>query len=382
MIKVNKDFFTLEKAEKDAKYCLRMASRPVSMNIDDPSKYFIQNQHVYMNTSDNTRMVTSLESGRKNILTVASSGEYIIDSSLNGADRIISYDINEFQYYMSEFKIWALEKLTYNEFIEFFIDIRSDNYLSPIYMNKILEGHENTPTYMFFKAIKDQREIEESSYPEIFNIYKEYKDYFKSNDEADESLIKFVILTQVGPKFKPQIFQASRIFETNSTPKENVGFLINEEEYNKAREKVKNTDISFILSNVVNLSSNIGNDSFDEIHLSNIPTYLTVPEYLETVKKLNEKLNPNGLISVYNQSMNKIWFQLKKKDKGFKVPDYEFSKYGNDLRGFGTTSVDRLLQGYKAISREKFRTKLIEHPGSDGGTTTVKKDVELKIYKK
>ena len=85
-----------------------------------------------------------LDLKNKNILTVAGSGDHIINAFFRGANIVSGFDINYLALIYTELKLVALQTLEYEEFLSFFMineknDIRkNENVLDfTIYKNKI-----------------------------------------------------------------------------------------------------------------------------------------------------------------------------------------------------------------------------------------------------
>lgn len=70
----------------------------------------------------------------KSVLTVATSGDYIFDCYLRGANVVKTFDINKLTLYYIELKQAAIKVLDYNEFISFFCrNIGTNNFNKNIY---------------------------------------------------------------------------------------------------------------------------------------------------------------------------------------------------------------------------------------------------------
>ena len=125
---------TQEDAKRDIEYCLGNAwtKRVISAN------YFLNNPHVYLNTSENVQAAvsSSVEEGSK-ILTVTISGDYCLDSIFHGAEEVVNYDTNRFQYYVACLKYWGVLNLSYEEFCECFQSFHNSYILTGLRMRKI-----------------------------------------------------------------------------------------------------------------------------------------------------------------------------------------------------------------------------------------------------
>lgn len=68
-----------------------------------------------------------LDFTNKNILTVAASGDHIINAFYKGAKQIYGFDINYLALIFTELKLVALRNLQYNEFLQFFMINEEDD---------------------------------------------------------------------------------------------------------------------------------------------------------------------------------------------------------------------------------------------------------------
>ena len=62
-----------------------------------------------------------LDFTNKNVLTVAASGDHIINAFYKGAKEVYGFDINYLALIFTELKLVALQNLNYREFLGFFM---------------------------------------------------------------------------------------------------------------------------------------------------------------------------------------------------------------------------------------------------------------------
>ena len=100
-------------------------------------KYFSN----YTFTTENLdSYLSTLDIRNKKVLTVASSGDQIINLALLGASHIDCFDISRLSYYFVKLKIAALINLNYNEFLDYFTSsetsCRIGDFVYPINPNE------------------------------------------------------------------------------------------------------------------------------------------------------------------------------------------------------------------------------------------------------
>ncbi len=353
--------FSKRKALEDAQFCIQNACYGKRFNNLNPSTYHVHNPNMYLNTSDNIKGINKTMPKGKSVLTVASSGDYIIESSLNGADNIVSFDINEFQYYIATFKLWALQTLSYEEFKSFFLNEDSPNFLSSKLMEKVISKFHGEPAYYFFDEIRKQRAEEE-------NFLRNEKSAFLElvGEVPDELLKRFLDLNYSHP------MNTHYLFKTLNGNKFFTDFLSSEEKYLQARKKVQEANISFVISDARNVNKLVSDQQFDSIYLSNISAFLRPYEFLTAINNLNPLLNNEGAISSYYQCMLKLWFEAKKRNRDYRVADLYLA--GNPGNSFYYTE---MLAGYGLLVYSEYKTETFEHSRGD-----IDRDVDLKIYRK
>lgn len=206
----------------------------------------------------------------KGVLTIAGSGDQIINAYFFGAREVIGFDINKLVGYMVSLKIAAIKSLSYNDFLKFFgtgKNIASFDY--ELYLKFRLKL--DKPTKIFFDS-----------------LYKYFK--FKG-----KKLTKSTFINQ------REYIQAS--------PKDINIYLKNNTNYIKTRALITNKKIKIIHSNVTKINYKI-KKKFDIINLSNVPNFLTgyvfknrkdpiIDVYEKVFLKLKNLLVPKGKILFY-----------------------------------------------------------------------------------
>ncbi len=229
---------------------------------------------VYSFTTENiSGYFKSIDFVNKNVLTVAASGDHIINAIYCGAKKIVGFDMNYLALIFTELKLIALEQLDYKEFLEFFLineknDIdKNINALSyEIYLNKLRT-----------KLSDNGKECLDILYENFNNNGYDFRNSCVFNNKYDNNSLK--------------------VFSNL--------YLKDEVEFKKAKEKVKEKEIFLINSNFKDIDfnklPNIG--SYDIILMSNISDYIKniydmeinyLEEYIKEIiykfKKENNKI--------------------------------------------------------------------------------------------
>ena len=76
---------------------------------------------IYRFTNESIELYKNYLMNRKKVLSVTASGDQILNSILFGSKEIDSFDISRFPKYYFELKKAAIETLTRDEFIDFFV---------------------------------------------------------------------------------------------------------------------------------------------------------------------------------------------------------------------------------------------------------------------
>ncbi len=251
----------------------------IKVNLEDfDIEKFNKLSKIYSFTTENiSGYFETLNFLNKNVLTVAASGDHIINAIYCGAKNVIGFDVNYLALVFTELKLIALEKLEYNEFLEFFLineknDIeKNKKALSyEIYFNKLRQSLSNNG--------KENLDI---LYKTFNNNGYELRNSYVFNNKYDNNYLK--------------------IFSNL--------YLKNETEYNKAKQKIKDKEIILINSGYkeINVNKLPKLESYDIILMSNISDYIkdiysVKSNYLELyIKDIihNFKFKNNKIVCAY-----------------------------------------------------------------------------------
>lgn len=353
---------TLEGACEDIKYCINNAySKTI---LDTNCQFFIKNPHFYLNTTEEiSDIVGECVSDGSTILTVAGSGDYLLDSVLHGAKEIVTYDINSIQYYVATLKVWAIQVLSYNEYKTFFTDIKSTNYLEPNILKKVIENFKTENAYPFWKEFLRYRRKELITCQNILSdpMIGMMMRHMKASEGITDGEMNFALCTEMGPQMFPREFLVSRLIQSHGA-NDAYGYLKNEENYNLVKSRINDVELSFVTSSINDISKHVEGKKFDAIFLSNIPFYLKPEKFVTAIKdELIPLLNPHGKISYIHQGMKIRWFDKKIKDRKYKIAPEQLGKGQTPMyvfNGMGTNSVldshsELIASGLNIILREK-----------------------------
>ena len=192
----------------------------------------------------------------KKVLTIAGSGDQVLNALFYGAKEVVGFDINQNSLYMTELKISAIPVLSYQEFLRFFSQTK--------------KGFDHV-LYVKIRPL----------------LSKGCQKYF---DGLYESAGKKELGTS-------GYFRKRNEFVKNKVKKINA-YLADKASYNKMGVVLEHTRPVLFVANVLTLSKSkkITGKKFDVINLSNVPNYLTgrsfgldeknVLLYFRTLKKL------------------------------------------------------------------------------------------------
>lgn len=370
MITVNNEEFTREKALNDISYCLNNVNYKVS-KID--KNMFVLNPHFYLNTSDNIKeTVSGLIYPSSRILTVGSSGDYMLESIYHGVNEIVNFDINRIQYYVLVLKIWAMQRLEYKEFISFFSNYLTNDFLSSEFFFKILYELDYQIAYPFWYKFAEERKEEERYCDDIMSIFTENSIKLFKNGKINNSRYLIKKLIESDEEFEK--FKTSKLIKVSSVNLNSIDYLSNEQNYNRTKENLINTKISFIVTSANELKDKLlGKGQFNNIFLSNIPFYLSIDDFISCICNNSLLLESDGIISCYYQGMSLKWFENKINDPLYFIPENEF-KNNDSLYNFNIEASNRSIDAYsKLLETGKFisSSKQIEsHGGNINGSNS------------
>ena len=261
---------------------MRYLSKPKSLLHPE----FSSNSAMYVFTTENlTDYIKKLKPSNKKVLTVAGSGDQLINLALLDAGKIDNFDINQNAYFITQLKLAALQALSYEEFLEFFC----------LYQKQELSNVGITPV---------QRRIGENELAFSFKTYLKLKPYL------DETSAFFWNLLYEDFQFDGKKLASSKLFydgNRESAIKKNY-YLNSEESYLQAREKTRNIDVNFEACNLLDVH-NLA-EQYDIVLFSNIYSYLVdewydiigEEEFVKYVKEnVSQILTENGVVAVFYQ---------------------------------------------------------------------------------
>ena len=218
-----------------------------------------------------------LDFTNKNVLTVAASGDHIINAFYKGAKEVYGFDINYLALIFTELKLVALQNLNYKEFLEFFmINDKND-----------VEKNRNVLDYKVY--INILRKDLSKSVAENWDIL--YENFNNNGYELRNSYI------------------FNNKYDNNNIKLESNLYLKSELDYNIAKENINKKEIILINSNYKDLNRhNLPNlANCDIILMSNISDYIKniydkeenyLEDYLKDITQ-NLKNKTNMIVCAY-----------------------------------------------------------------------------------
>ncbi len=245
---------------------IRIAQKIISKNEYNNKSNFHRNSFIYKFTNENINIFYNYINNKEKVLEVISSGDQILNSILGNTYNIDAFDISIFPKHLLFLKIGAIERIKYEDFIDFFINNSKHNeYYDDIY-------------YMIRKNLElDERKFWDS----LFNFF-DWKEIYNSSLFSREPNIETSII--------------------------NKNKYLNEEEYYKLKNKLSNINLNIYISDI-NKLVNILNNKYDTVYLSNIINYKSTNEYKKLLNNL--KLSDNGLCISYLFNLKKNLMKMK-----------------------------------------------------------------------
>ena len=223
---------------------------------------------LYAMTTENVAgILNNINIEPKSVLTVASSGDQVVESVLHGAKKVTCFDINPFSFYQVKLKLAAIRNLSYKEFLDFFYVKNiydSDNtFLNTETLDKLVFNLDND-SYEFFSYIND-----------IFN---------KDSKEIQKNIY----------------YNFSYGLDHMKT----MCNYLEEDNYYKVKKELHNTKVDYVETDFKSLDTKI-NKKYDLIMLSNISDSIndmykknSLKQYYNDTMKLVNSLNDNGVIQL------------------------------------------------------------------------------------
>lgn len=283
--------------EKDIAYLDKIIS--LKSNLSLFNNYFCW---LYPFTNENINgYYSKLDFKGKNVLTVISSGDHILNAILMGALSIDAFDSNRLAKYYSELKIAAIKQLSLEEFVLFFYN-KSLFKMSPYYFDK--------------------------------------KIYLKIREELDYSYRKF--WDYVFEKYKPKKIYRSFLFTDDFLDLKGLikaNSYLNVDNYAILKEKLQSKKIRVNYHDKKLQDISNVNKKFDLIILSNVPAFLDEiydSECLKNFKNLiNDICNENTKIVICYMYSNLLErdssedciYNERQLRKYFPYEDYEYIEF-------------------------------------------------------
>jgi len=219
---------------------------------------------MYIMTTENIReFLTLYDLHDKDVLSVAGSGDQILNAYALGAKSVTLFDINPLAFAQAKLKKAAASTLTYEEFERFF---------SPEHKKTLFDS------YLFDKLSECLDENTKDLFETIFTKHP-----------GMDTFMNFYF--RFYAKFQKQ--------------KDLNYYLYDEENYKKLQAIIENKTLSFIETPITNLKSNIQKDLYDFILLSNISDSIeriydsnSLKQFKRLIHSLSKNLNKDGLIQV------------------------------------------------------------------------------------
>ena len=211
----------------------------------------------------------------KTILTVAGSGDHIINVFFKGAKKVYGFDINYLALIYTELKLVAMQNLDYKEFLNFFMINEENN----------IRKNKNALNYKIY-ITKIRNKLSKNAVEVIDILYES----FKSNGfELRNS----------------DIFNNK--YDNNKIKKASNLYLKNEKNYEKAKKQIKNIVLMNINYKDIDVEKLPELKSCDTILMSNISDYIkniynVQTNYLELYIRdiiQNLKNNTNQIVCAY-----------------------------------------------------------------------------------
>lgn len=220
------------------------------------------------------------------VLTIAASGDHILQAICNGALEVYGFDYNAFAIYMSKLKVGALKALDREDFMGYFYNyinhFKNDRYLCVDIYNKFKECLD-ADTRKFWDAMYNRGFFDKKH----MNITVESLKVYNIGEDS----------------------------------------YISEDNYYKTKENLKKASIFYYHSSFYNILNKIPDDvNFDAIFLSNIYDWFFRMEEVNNYplfinNELCKRLTDKGMIAVYAPANGF--------DKGGDVLEQRYSHYIN-----------------------------------------------------
>ncbi|MCI8460027.1 MAG: DUF3419 family protein [Bacilli bacterium] len=236
---------------------------------------------IYPFTTENIAgYMKKLDLENKKVITVTASGDHILNLVVKGCKYITAYDINPLAQKYAELKLAGMRQLDYKDFLKVFLYETSD-----------------TLKYEIIKSLELEQEISDYWITEL-----------KRHNNNGLELRKSILFN-------------TKYFNPASKIKQNL--YLDEENYQKTREKLSSININYINTDIKDLKLS---SSYDYMFLSNISDYLNqmfTNNYLEKYANLLNQFSVENiyfayLYDIYNKTPRSIIDNISEVKKVFR----------------------------------------------------------------
>lgn len=242
----------------------------MNFNIDDKVYSKITNfgklEETYFFTNEDMHLYEKENLKDKKVLTITSSGDHALNSILNGAEIIDSFDINLYSKYISALKIAMIKRYNFHEFyrkIEWIILNKNFRYNKK---DNIIEDIKNYLSYDEYKFL---------SYLD---------DIFIKNPNAFYKIINLSVMC-------------------------GLNRYENQKDYKILRKNLNNVKITYYDCDILDIHKELNYNKYDVIYISNVlehilcsGTFKYIKNYQTVIKILDELMYPNSKIYGYDFS--------------------------------------------------------------------------------
>ena len=242
----------------------------MNFNIDDKVYSKITNfgklEETYFFTNEDMHLYEKENLKDKKVLTITSSGDHALNSILNGAEIIDSFDINLYSKYISALKIAMIKRYNYNEFyrkIEWIILNKNFRYNKK---DNIIEDIKNYLSYDEYKFL---------SYLD---------DIFIKNPNAFYKIINLSVMC-------------------------GLNRYENQKDYKILRKNLNDVKITYYDCDILDIHKELNYNKYDVIYISNVLEHILcsgigkyIKNYQTVIKILDELMYPGSKIYGYDFS--------------------------------------------------------------------------------
>lgn len=280
----------------------------MEINVDEVLKLAYKNRglsndfekycRMYVMTTENiSEFLSQYDLKNKRVLSVAGSGDQLLNAYAMGAESVTLFDINPLAFAQAKLKKAAATTLTLEEFESFFSPEDKDSLFNIYLFDKISECLDDN-TKDLFKTIFTQ-------FPGM------------------EAFMKFYF----------------RFYATWNKQKSLNYYIADEEKYKYLQSIIESKTIEFIETPLTDLKKNINNELFDYILLSNISDSIeyiwnrnTLKNFKRLIHSLSKNLNIDGLMevgyiySLYSSDIYPLFASDEKRLKVFSPGEFKEQK--------------------------------------------------------